>query len=72
LESLLEQLTAERRDIESRLADPATYAGATADEQRRLSARHGELAREIPALEERWLEVASTLEGSPVSSSEDA
>jgi ATP-binding cassette subfamily F protein 3 len=62
LEHRLELLTAERRDIESRLADPATYAAAGADEQRRLSARHGELALEIATVEERWLEVASTLE----------
>ncbi len=62
LESQLEQLTAERREIESRLADPATYAAAPVAEQRRLSARHVELSREIAALEERWLEVAATLE----------
>jgi ATP-binding cassette, subfamily F, member 3 len=62
LESLLERLTAERREIESRLADPETYTAATAAEQRRLSARHGELSREIATLEERWLEVASALE----------
>jgi ATP-binding cassette subfamily F protein 3 len=62
LETLLERLTGERKDIESRLADPATYAAATGDEQRRLSARHGELLREISGAEERWLEVASTLE----------
>ena len=62
LEGLLERLTGERLDVESRLADPATYAAATAEEQRRLSARHGELSREISSLEERWLEVASTLE----------
>jgi ATP-binding cassette subfamily F protein 3 len=62
LEHRLELLTAERRGIESRLADPATYAAAGADEQRRLSARHGELLREIATVEERWLEVASTLE----------
>jgi ATP-binding cassette subfamily F protein 3 len=62
LEAHLERLTAERKDIESRLADPATYAAATAGEQRRLSARHGELSREISGLEERWLEVASALE----------
>jgi ATP-binding cassette, subfamily F, member 3 len=62
LERLLELLTAERTSIESRLADPATYAAADADEQRRLSARHGELALEISTVEERWLEVASTLE----------
>jgi ATP-binding cassette, subfamily F, member 3 len=62
LEHRLELLTAERAAIELRLADPATYAAADADEQRRLSARHGELALEISAVEERWLEVASTLE----------
>ncbi|MGH8181401.1 MAG: ATP-binding cassette domain-containing protein, partial [Steroidobacteraceae bacterium] len=62
LETLLERLTGERKDIESRLADPATYAATTAYEQRRLSARHGELLREIAVVEERWLEVASTLE----------
>jgi ATP-binding cassette, subfamily F, member 3 len=62
LERLLELLTAERTGIESRLADPATYAAADADERRRLSARHGELALEISTVEERWLEVASTLE----------
>ena len=62
LERRLEFLTAERTNIESRLADPATYAVADADERRRLSARHGELSLEISAVEERWLEVASTLE----------
>jgi ATP-binding cassette subfamily F protein 3 len=62
LEGQLERLVAERQHIEARLADPATYATAPADEQRRLSARHGELLREIPTLEERWLEVASALE----------
>ncbi len=62
LEGQLERLVAERQHVESRLADPATYATAPADEQRRLSARHGELLREISNLEERWLEVASTLE----------
>jgi ATP-binding cassette subfamily F protein 3 len=62
LERRLEDLTAERSDIESRLADPATYAVADGDAQQRLSARHGELLREIAAVEERWLAVASTLE----------
>jgi ATP-binding cassette subfamily F protein 3 len=62
LEHLLERLTAERTTIESRLADPATYAAAGADEQRRLSSRHGELGLEIATVEERWLEVAATLE----------
>jgi ATP-binding cassette subfamily F protein 3 len=62
LERLLEDLTAERHDIELRLADPATYAVADGDAQRRLSARHGQLALEISTIEERWLAVASTLE----------
>ena len=66
LEVRLEQLTAEREEIESRLADPATYAAATAEEQRRLSARHGELSREIATAEERWLEVAAALEAAGV------
>jgi ATP-binding cassette subfamily F protein 3 len=61
LETHLEQLTAERAAIESRLADPATYAAADAEEQRRISLRHGELSREISSLEERWLEVAERL-----------
>ena len=64
LETLLEQLTDERADIESRLADPTTYAAAGAGEQRRLAARHAELSREIAAVEERWLQVASSLEAS--------
>jgi len=62
LEEQLERFTAERHELEGRLADPATYAAAAADEQRRLSARHGELLREIAAVEERWLEVASAVE----------
>ena len=62
LETLLERLIGERTEIESRLADPDTYAAATAAEQRRLSARHGALLREISIVEERWLEVAATLE----------
>jgi ATP-binding cassette, subfamily F, member 3 len=65
LETLLERLVAGQRDIESRLADPAAYAALGAEEQRRLSARHGELSREIARVEERWLEVASMLEGEP-------
>jgi ATP-binding cassette subfamily F protein 3 len=67
LEARLERLTAERKDIESRLADPATYAAAAAAEHRRLSARHGELSREIAAAEEQWLEVASALETTGIS-----
>ena len=62
LETLLEQLTAERQELESRLADCDAYAAAGADEQLRLSARHGELSREISIVEERWLEVAASLE----------
>jgi ATP-binding cassette subfamily F protein 3 len=62
LESQLERFTAERQEIEARLADPATYAAATAEEQQRLGARHGELTREIALVEERWLQVSSILE----------
>ena len=41
------------------LSAPAT---GSRREQRRLGARLGELSRDISSLEERWLEVASSLE----------
>jgi ATP-binding cassette subfamily F protein 3 len=62
LESELGALARERLDIEAALADPATYAARAAEEQRQLALRHGELAREIAALEERWLAVMTALE----------
>ncbi len=62
IESQLEKLTAERQQLEAELADPATYTSKPAEEGRQLTVRHTELSREIAALEERWLEVASELE----------
>jgi ATP-binding cassette, subfamily F, member 3 len=62
IESQLEKLTTERRRLESELADPQTYTTKPQEESRRLTVRHGEIAREIETLEERWLEVMSELE----------
>jgi ATP-binding cassette, subfamily F, member 3 len=61
LETQLEKLGGERQRLETELADPATYS-KPAEEGRRLTTRHGEVLKEIEALEERWLEVMSELE----------
>jgi ATP-binding cassette subfamily F protein 3 len=63
IEGQLEKLARERQQLETDLADPATYTSKPPEEGRRLTLRHAELSREIATLEERWLEVASELEG---------
>jgi ATP-binding cassette subfamily F protein 3 len=62
LEARIGALNAERAGLETTLADPATYATRAKAEQRQLSQRHAELAAEIAALEERWLDVCAVLE----------
>ena len=62
LESQLGALARERLELEAALADPNTYAQRPTEQQRRLALRHGELAHEIAALEERWLAVMTALE----------
>jgi ATP-binding cassette subfamily F protein 3 len=61
LEQQVAKLSAEAQRIETALADPATYSQPGSQQQRELSARHGEIKREIEALEERWLEVMAAL-----------
>lgn len=61
LEQQVAKLTEEAARIEQALADPATYSSPASQEQRQLTVRHGEIKREIAALEERWLEVLSAL-----------
>jgi len=62
LESQLEKLARERQQLETELADPATYASKPVEEGRRLTLRHADVSREIATLEERWLAVSSELE----------
>jgi ATP-binding cassette subfamily F protein 3 len=62
LEGQLEKLGAERARLEAELADPVTYTSKSPEESRRLTLKHGEVIREIAALEERWLEVMTELE----------
>jgi ATP-binding cassette subfamily F protein 3 len=62
LEQQVAQLSAEAARIEETLGDPATYSAKPPQEQRQLTQRHGELRRQIEALEERWLEVMSALQ----------
>src|SRR5690606_15038808 len=52
LEAEIEALTAERGEIEARLAAPETYSDAGEIEQ--LSRRHGEITQKLAALEEEW------------------
>jgi len=61
LEATLERRRRERTELETLLADATFYArggDAVADAVR----RHGEVAREIGSLEERWLDAAEALE----------
>ena len=62
LEASLATLARERVDIETLLADAATYRTRPPPEQRELARRHAQLSQEIHALEERWLLVMSALE----------
>ena len=62
LERQLDALARERLDIEAQLADPATYAARSSQEQQQLALRHAGLAHEIAQLEERWLAVMTALE----------
>jgi ATP-binding cassette subfamily F protein 3 len=61
LEEQVAKLTSEAQHIEAALADPATYSASASQEQRQLTLRHGEIKRQIAALEERWMEVLSAL-----------
>jgi ATP-binding cassette subfamily F protein 3 len=62
LERRITALARERAGLESRLADPATYAELTALQQRQLAQHHAHLGAQIAALEERWLAVMAALE----------
>jgi len=62
VETELERKTVRRRELEAQLADATFYTDVPAAEQRRVSDEHGRLAREIDALEARWLELGERLE----------
>jgi ATP-binding cassette subfamily F protein 3 len=62
LETRLAALARAQADVESRLADPATYAELTGVQQRQLAQRREDLGAQIAALEQRWLAVMAALE----------
>ena len=62
LERRITALARERAGLESRLADPATYAELSALQQQQLAQHHAQLGTQIAALEERWLAVMAALE----------
>ncbi len=57
----------EKRDLDTRLADPALYQNASTSDLRTLAARQTELAQWIDTAEHRWLEVQAELESLGVS-----
>ncbi len=59
-QKLVEQLTAEQRTVERRLADPITYAGS--DDVAVLVQRQAELARRLAEAEAHWLAAEEALE----------
>jgi len=62
LEAELATLASERGELETALADPATYSRLGHAEQQQLVARHATLGAAIAAAEERWLAVSTALE----------
>jgi ATP-binding cassette subfamily F protein 3 len=62
LEAKLGALEAERRALESQLADPAWYAATPPPEVQATSRRCAAVVAEITSIEERWLEVQAELE----------
>jgi ATP-binding cassette subfamily F protein 3 len=55
-------LESERAGVQTELADPALYAGGNGDRIAGLVRRQGQLATEIAALEDAWLDAHAALE----------
>jgi ATP-binding cassette subfamily F protein 3 len=62
LEARMAQLEKERRELESKLADPDFYAQQPAAEVQATSRRCAEVIAQLGDAEERWLEVHAELE----------
>ena len=62
LEARIAKLTAERAELERRLADPATYAGNGAGGVVELQTKLAEVARRIAEAEEAWIDRHDALE----------
>jgi ATP-binding cassette subfamily F protein 3 len=52
----------EKRELDTRLSDPALYQNAGTSELRVMATRQSELAQLIDTAEHRWLEVQAALE----------
>jgi ATP-binding cassette, subfamily F, member 3 len=62
LEKNLAQWQQEKQEIDARLADPAFYANPDPAGLRELTTRQQQLAQDIDAAEQRWLEAQAELE----------
>jgi ATP-binding cassette, subfamily F, member 3 len=61
-EKRLQELAAEAVRLDAALADPALYERAAAAQQRELTTRRAQVARETGEVEGEWLELSETLE----------
>ncbi|MCQ9154781.1 ABC-F family ATP-binding cassette domain-containing protein [Acidomonas methanolica] len=66
-EALLEQILAEKRKIETRLADPVLYGTGESAEIARLNSRLAALSAQERQAEDRWLEIQTELEDADAS-----
>ncbi len=62
IETELERHNTRRAELERTLADPDFYVQVGAAEQRTTTEAHGQLLKEIAALENRWLEIGESIE----------
>ena len=61
-EAELARVSDELRELDARLADPSFYHAGADDEVARVLKRRGELARDVEALEARWLKLQEEIE----------
>jgi ATP-binding cassette subfamily F protein 3 len=64
LEEIMARLTAQKADIEARLADPGLYVDARAEELKGLLVDQAYVAKELEAMEAEWLDKQAELERS--------
>jgi len=62
IEREIAELDAEKKGLETRLASPEAYAGASRDTLKELLVRQGDLAWELARLEAEWLDVSEALQ----------
>lgn len=62
LEQQMDALNKEKADVENQLSDSAVYDESNKDKLKKLLARQAEVASQVSAVEEQWLEASAELE----------